>query len=295
MITALKLRAKAAAATKLASEEYEKSLKKNVEAEQTEYDYVIVTDSSGKHSVKKLKKSRKVSNKTPAISKVGAAAYATPGAAAGAVSLQGKSLRQAYEEEVAIKVKGLKDEANAAETLGDRYIDLANDAEKAARETLRAAGIDTAHKFKKGTGRTPRERDLTDTIFRNDLTIQKKYEASITALQRDEFEKRKNEAIDSAEATIRELQEKFRKNEVFLAGKKGNKPLTEEQKQQVEKQQKEITATIENIQRKLSIDLKDIEYERQIDSMTKLRQTMQFRYDTMAEEIKKEKSLNSSS
>lgn len=291
MITALKLRAKAAAATKLASEEYEKSLKKNVEAEQAEYDYVTVTDSSGKRSVKKLKKSRKISDKTPAISKVGAAAYATPGAAAGAVSLQGKSLRQAYEEEVAIKVKGLKDEANAAETLGDRYIDLANDAEKAARETLKAAGIDTAHKFKKDTGRTPRERDLTDTIFRNDLTIQKKYEASITALQRDEFKKRKNEAIDSAEATIRELQEKFRKNEVFLAGKKGNKPLTEEQKQQVEKQQKEITATIENIQRKLSIDLQDIEDERQIDSMTKLRQTMQFRYDTIAKEIKKEKEL----
>lgn len=291
MITALKLRAKAAAATKLASEEYEKSLKKNIEAEQTEYDYVTVTNSSGKRTVKKLKKSRKISDKTPAISKVGAAAYATPGAAAGAVSLQGKSLRQAYEEEVAIKVKGLKDEANAAETLGDRYIDLANDAEKAARETLKAAGIDTAHKFKKGTGRTPRERDLTDTIFRNDLTIQKKYEASITALQRDEFKKRKNEAIDSAEATIRELQEKFRKNEVFLAGKKGNKPLTDEQKQQVEKQQKEITATIENIQRKLSIDLQDIEDERQIDSMTKLRQTMQFRYDTMVKEIKKEKKL----
>ena len=28
------------------------------------------------------------------------------------------------------------------------------------------------------------------------------------------------------------MQEKFRKNEVFLAGKKGNKPLTDEQKQQ---------------------------------------------------------------
>lgn len=290
MITALKLRAKAAAATKLASEEYEKSLKKNIEAEQAEYDYVTVTDSSGKRSVKKLKKSRKVSNKTPAISKVGAAAYATPGAAAGAVSLQGKSLRQAYEEEVAIKVKGLKDEANAAEALGDRYVDLANDAERAAKETLKAAGIDTAHKKGK-TGRTPHERDLTDVIFRNDLTIQKKYEASITALQRDEFKKRKNEAIDSAEATIRELQEKFRKNEVFLTGKKGNKPLTEEQKQQVENQQKEIAATIENIQRKLSIDLQDLEDERQIDSMTKLRQTMQFRYDTIAKEIKKEKEL----
>ena len=151
-------------------------------------------------------------------------------------------------------------------------------------------GFDYSHKDV-GRSRTGRQRDLTDTIWKNDLSIQKKYEASITMLQRDEFAKRKQEAVDAAEATIREMQEKFRKNQVFLAGKEGTKPLTQEQKQQIEKQQKEIAAVIENTQRKLNLDLQDIEDERQIDEITKLRQTMKFRYDTVADEIKKEKKL----
>lgn len=190
----------------------------------------------------------------------------------------------------------MKDEAEALTKEGDQYIGIAQDNLIEFRKRLRSAGIDEYHKDNKDKKnkhhtRTPRERDLTDTIWRNDLTIQKKYEASITALQRDEFKKRKQEAVDSAEATIREMQEKFRKNEVFLAGKKGNKPLTDEQRQQVQKQQEEIAATIKNMQRKLSLDLQDIEDERQIDSMTKLRQTMKFRYDTISAEIEKEKKL----
>ena len=179
------------------------------------------------------------------------------------------------------------------ENFADKAVKIAEEQYKTIDKIYKQLGLDTAHK--KGSTRTrtrtPRERDLTDTIWRNDLTIQKKYEASITALQRDEFKKRKQEAVDSAEATIREMQEKFRKNEVFLAGKKGNKPLTDEQKQQVKKQQEELAAIIKNTQRKLNLDLQDIEDERQIDSMTKLRQTMKFRYDTISAEIEKEKKL----
>lgn len=177
------------------------------------------------------------------------------------------------------------------EDFADKAVKIAEDYTNRANKLYQQLGLDVAHKKDKTRTRTPRERDLTDTIWRNDLTIQKKYEASITALQRDEFKKRKQEAVDSAEATIREMQEKFRKNEVFLAGKKGNKPLTDEQRQQVKKQQEELTAIIENTQRKLSLDLQDIEDERQIDSMTKLRQTMKFRYDTVSAEIEKEKKL----
>lgn len=177
------------------------------------------------------------------------------------------------------------------ENFADKAVKIAEEQYKTIDKIYKQLGLDTAHKKGSTRTRTPRERDLTDTIWRNDLTIQKKYEASITALQRDEFKKRKQEAIDSAEATIREMQEKFRKNEVFLAGKKGNKPLTDEQKQQVKKQQEELTAIIENTQRKLNLDLQDIEDERQIDSMTKLRQTMKFRYDTISAEIEKEKKL----
>lgn len=177
------------------------------------------------------------------------------------------------------------------ENFADKAVKIAEGQYKTIDKIYKQLGLDTAHKKGKTRTRTPRERDLTDTIWRNDLTIQKKYEASITALQRDEFKKRKQEAVDSAEATIREMQEKFRKNEVFLAGKKGNKPLTDEQKQQVKKQQEELAAIIENTQRKLNLDLQDIEDERQIDSMTKLRQTMKFRYDTISAEIEKEKKL----
>lgn len=177
------------------------------------------------------------------------------------------------------------------ENFADKAVKIAEDQYKTIDKIYKQLGFDTAHKKGSTRTRTPRERDLTDTIWRNDLTIQKKYEASITALQRDEFKKRKQEAVDSAEATIREMQEKFRKNEVFLAGKKGNKPLTDEQKQQVKKQQEELIAIIENTQRKLNLDLQDIEDERQIDSMTKLRQTMKFRYDTISAEIEKEKKL----
>lgn len=177
------------------------------------------------------------------------------------------------------------------ENFADKAVKIAENQYKTIDRIYKQLGLDTAHRKDKTRTRTPRERDLTDTIWRNDLTIQKKYEASITALQRDEFKKRKQEAVDSAEATIREMQEKFRKNEVFLVGKKGNKSLTDEQKQQVKKQQEELTAIIENTQRKLNLDLQDIEDERQIDSMTKLRQTMKFRYDTISAEIEKEKKL----
>ena len=177
------------------------------------------------------------------------------------------------------------------ENFADKAVKIAENQYKLIDNIYKKFGFDKAHKRDKTRTRTPRERDLTDTIWRNDLTIQKKYEASITALQRDEFKKRKQEAVDSAEATIREMQEKFRKNEVFLAGKKGNKPLTDEQRRQVQKQQEELAAIIENTQRKLNLDLQDIEDERQIDSMTKLRQTMKFRYDTISAEIEKEKKL----
>lgn len=177
------------------------------------------------------------------------------------------------------------------ENFADKAVKIAEEQYKTIDKIYKQLGLDTTHKKGSTRTRTPRERDLTDTVWRNDLTIQKKYEASITALQRDEFKKRKQEAVDSAEATIREMQEKFRKNEVFLAGKKGNKPLTDEQKQQVKKQQEELAAIIENTQRKLNLDLQDIEDERQIDSMTKLRQTMKFRYDTISAEIEKEKKL----
>lgn len=265
-------RAKAAAAASLAQKEMQKALEERVEAEKREKAGPSWWDKFQAYLIS-------------------GSGY---GAGAGATASWDKT-KKSITDAKSIQKKAIaisKAEQKRHEEDANTYIKIQEEALKEVDKIYEKYGFDTAHKYDKTrTSRTPRERDLTDTIWKNDLTIQKKYEASITALQRDEFKKRKQEAVDSAEATIREMQEKFRKNEVFLAGKKGNKPLTDEQKQQVKKQQEELAAIIENTQRKLNIDLQDIEDERQIDSMTKLRQTMKFRYDTISAEIEKEKKL----
>lgn len=270
MVIALQYRAKAAAGMKLAADKYNEALQKQAELDEELAKGPSWTDQTG--------------------ASIGYISTTGTGPAAGA--RQAQEIAKTAKQRRKARLKMLKSEVDALNKEGDQYVQASQDNLRKFREQLENAGIEEYHKIgKTKKTRTPRERDLTDTIWKNDLTIQKKYEASITALQRDEFKKRKQEAVDSAEATIREMQEKFRKNEVFLAGKKGNKPLTDEQKQQVQKQQEEITAIIENTRRKLNLDLQDIEDERQIDSMTKLRQTMKFRYDTISAEIEKEKKL----
>lgn len=277
LIIALQYRAKAAAGMKLAADKYNEALQKQAELDE------------------ELTKGPSWADQTGAS--VGYISTTGTGPAAG--TRQAQEIAKTAKQRRKARIAMLKSEVDALNKEGDQYVLASQNNLKKFRKKLQDAGIDEYHtidnkkdKVKRHhRTRTPRERDLTDTIWKNDLTIQKKYEASITALQRDEFKKRKQEAIDSAEATIREMQEKFRKNEVFLAGKKGNKPLTDEQRRQVQKQQEEIAATIKNMQRKLNLDLQDIEDEQQINSMTKLRQTMKFRYDTISAEIEKEKKL----
>lgn len=271
LVIALQYRAKAAAGMKLAADKYNEALQKQAELDEELAKGPSWADQAG--------------------ASVGYISTTGTGPTAGA--RQAQEIAKTAKQRRKARLEMLKSEVDALNKEGDQYVQASQDNLRKFRKQLEDAGIEEYHKAgdKKKKTRTPRERDLTDTIFKNDLTIQKKYEASITALQRDEFKKRKQEAVDSAEATIREMQEKFRKNEVFLAGKKGNKPLTDEQRRQVQKQQEEIAAIIKNTQRKLNLDLQDIEDERQIDSMTKLRQTMKFRYDTISAEIEKEKKL----
>src|SRR5690606_20562308 len=119
------------------------------------------------------------------------------------------------EEQRKRRIQGLKDEAKAAEATADQYFNMAAAITKESNAALKAAGIDPAHKQTEDRTRHPRQRqrDLTDTIWRNDLSIREKYELSLSELQRDEYQKRRIEAIDQANQTIREMQEKFRKNQ----------------------------------------------------------------------------------
>ena len=272
VIKAFEFRAKAAAATTLATKEYEKALLQNNEID-TEKKSAETGDSGGFF--------KGASNYFKALWY-----YYTEEDAAG-------SLEEELYKQHLRNAEALEEEQKAAEETGDQYSRLAAEYEAAARAALHAAGIEEYHKKDKG-GRTrhPRLRDLTDIIWRNDLAIRKKYELSLSELQRNEFQKRRIEAIDQTNQTIREMQEKFRKNEVYLTNPEGKfKPLTEQQKAQIERQQNEIKAIIENVQRKLQIDLTNLEYEYEIDRNAKLRQVMAWRLKDITNNIEEEKKL----
>ena len=264
MVNALKARAKAAAAMKLAADKYEEALIKEAEAE--------AEAAKGPNWQDKL-------------------VAGTAQAGASQAGLRPGKFEDIAEANKKSRIQGLKDEAKAASDAADQYFRMAEAITAASDKALKDAGIDSKHKTKKEP-KGPRQRDLTDQIWRNDLSIRKKYEISLSELQRNEFQKRRIEATDQANQTIREMQEKFRKNQNFLTNPDGKyKPLSAEQRAQIEQQQKEIGAIIENTRRKLEIDLTNLQYEYEVDRNKKLRQVMQWRLDDIAEDIEKEKQL----
>lgn len=272
MVNALKARAKAAAAMKLAADKYEEALIKEAEAE--------AEAAKGPSFSDRFKGSTVNWNQ------------GMPGDYQATKPEDIDRQNQATEEWRQKRIQGIRDEAKVLEKTADQYFNMAEAITAASDAELKAAGIDSKHKNPKKEPRGPRQRDLTDQIWRNDLSIRKKYELSLSELQRNEFEKRRVEATDQANQTIREMQEKFRKNQTFLTNPDNKfKPLSAEQKAQIEQQQKEIYAIIENTRRKLEIDLTNLQYEYEIDRNKKLRQVMDWRLDDIAKDIEKEKKL----
>lgn len=258
VINALKLRAKAAAAQELASKKYEEALIARNKAE-TE----AAQGPSGWDKTKNFL--------------VQSALRSGDGLSVPAANLELADQISA-EDFKQQRVKDLQDEAKAAEATGDAYFDLAAGYEAAAKAELEAAGIDEPHKKGKKTGRTPRERDLTDTINRMALSVQKKYEQSITELEREEYAKRRKEAIDSANAKIRELEETYRKNVDYLTDEENKyKELTDEEKRLIEEAQQRIRETITNTQDQLTYELEQIEKDRQINELRIVEETIKLR------------------
>lgn len=272
MVNALKARAKAAAAMKLAADKYEEALIKEAEAE--------AEAAKGPSFSDRFKGSMVNWNQ------------GMPGDYQATKPEDIDMQNKATEEWRQKRIQGIRDEAKVLEKTADQYFNMAEAITAASDAELKAAGIDSKRKNPKKEPRGPRQRDLTDQIWRNDLSIRKKYELSLSELQRNEFEKRRVEATDQANQTIREMQEKFRKNQTFLTNPDNKfKPLSAEQKAQIEQQQKEIYAIIENTRRKLEIDLTNLQYEYEIDRNKKLRQVMDWRLDDIAKDIEKEKKL----
>lgn len=272
IVNALKARAKAAVAMKLAADKYEEALIKEAEAE--------AEAAKGPSFGDRFKGTMVNWNQ------------GMPGDYQQLTPEDIDRQNQATEEWRQKRIQGLRDEATVANAAADQYFKMADAITEASDAELKKYGIEHAHKKEPKEPKGPRQRDLTDQIWRNDLSIRKKYELSLSELQRNEYQKRRIEAIDQTNQTIREMQEKFRKNEVFLTNPDNKyKPLTEEQRTQIEQQQKEIGAIIENARRKLEIDLTNLQYEYEVDRNKKLRQVMDWRLDDIAKDIEKEKKL----
>lgn len=258
VIKALQFRAKATAAAKIASEKYEKALLKQNELE--------------------LEKEKGPSTSDKVFSVLG-------NIAAGQQGLSDDMRRELMAGTTAAKnrqnrLDAIEKEMKDLEGEGDAFFEFYKTNEQMARKVLKDAGIEEAHKNggNGGGGRVKELKDLTDIIHRMSLSVQKKYEESLTALEEDEFDKRKKAATDAAQAKIRALEETYRKNVDYLEDTENKyKDLTDEEKRIVEESQKKITDTIKNTQEKLSDDLARIEIERQIAELKTVEETIKLR------------------
>lgn len=254
VINALMLRAKAAAAQKLATEQYKKALIARNKAETEAAKGVSNTDLA-RANVSYIS----TTGTGPSVTNVGLAAQRTA-----------EDLKKQ-------RIKDLKDEADAAEKTGDAYFGLAAGYEKAAKAELKAAGIDEPHKKSKTRKqRKQREpRDLTNTINQNSIKAQKKYEESITALQKDEFAKRRKTAADEVQNENNKLREMLRKNDDYVKNVGGKyKKLTEDQKKQIAQQNAWINSTIANNLKALAVQLEQIEKEQAVNALQARREAL---------------------
>lgn len=246
IINALKLRARATAATSLAEQEYEKELIARNKAE-----------------VERLKQPSAAQQLIGAL--VLDPAYEAGSLAGEKGVSRGEIIRQS-------RIASLEKEADAAKAAGDAYFEYAASYEKAAKEILDAADIEESHR-KTRQGREPR--DLTRTINRNDITVQKKYEESVTELLKDEYAKRRKEAADQVQNENNKLREMYRLNEEYVKNVDGKyKKLTEDQKKQIDRQQELITKTIANNLRALDLQLQQIQNEQKVASLQTRRNTI---------------------
>lgn len=242
ILEALKLRARATAAMSLASQKYEEALQKNEEA-----------------LLKEQQPSTFLETTSDYFSALGASTFG-PDADLSFETNLAKRRNQQREENIA----SLRRERDALEKEGDAFFDLADGYNTAADELVKALGLFGKARTT-GDGRDPR--DLTDTINRNDITIQRKYEESVTELIQDEYAKRRKAAADEIQDENNKLREMYRKNEEYVANvDKKYKELTDSQKEQIAQQQKWITDTIANNLRALDLQLQQIMNEQRINS-----------------------------
>lgn len=232
-------RAEAAAATALATKEYEKALMANAKAEQKR------KEDAEKAAKRYEKRTGKSTITKYSLNENGE--Y---------VTTEMSALDYFYKGDLATqrRVKNLEAEAKAAEANAEQYLKLG------------AAYDDLLDDDKKG--RDSEGRDLTDRIYQARLQAVKKYEESETALIKNEYEKRSWELKDKAQADIDALEEQRRKAIEWRDDPENNfKDLTAEEQQAIDDILRNTSSNIINIREKLNEDLKLLAIDQQISQL----------------------------
>lgn len=252
VVNALKFRAKAAAAQKLATEKYEEALVKRNEAETEE-----AKSPSGWDKIKNI---------------------FTQSSLRGSLTdtQMGYSIPEKYELSKQIsaedfhqqRIKDLEAEAATLAKEADAFFDLFTKFKGEEKAILAAAGIKASDKGGGASARIKELRDLTNIINQNSIKAQKEYEESITALQKDEFAKKRKTAADEVQNENNKLREMLRKNEEYVQNVNGKyKKLTDDQKKQIEQQNAWINGTIANNLKALALQLEQIQREQAANSL----------------------------
>lgn len=168
-------------------------------------------------------------------------------------------------------VKELKKEAYAADSTAKQYTKLALAYDEAGENYIKLTGLKESKDVKaiekadkKANKRKREGRDLTDIINKNDVRLEDQLRKSETALIIDEYKKRQRAILDSTNHTHRELMLIHDKNLRYLANKdKKYKALSPEQRKKIETQQGYIGQILDNLWSRIAIDLDILDRERE--------------------------------
>lgn len=147
-----------------------------------------------------------------------------------------------------------------------------------------------------GSGSSKGGRDVTRYIESMRVKVIKEAEDAITRMQTSEFEKRRREAKATYDEEVGQLQNTFNENKRILEDYyKLKKPLTDQQKKDLEDSQKEITATLQAYGDVYAKTLSDIDKDEAIATSKRQKELLQLKLDAIKEGSKEEYDLRKQS
>lgn len=164
-------------------------------------------------------------------------------------------------------IEGLQKEINL-------YYELGAAAEYAANAEV--------GEYDDGTGKSKGGRDVTRYLENMKVKVTKEAEEAITKLQISEFAKRRKEAIATYNEEVGQLQNTYNENKRILEGYyKLRKPLTEQQKKDLEASQAQILEALKSYESVYKKTLSDIAKDEKIATAKRQQELIQIRLDAV--------------